>query len=190
MVKRKTLGFKGGHNLIVTLNRGSCWNPKNISVPHIDVARFTWNGTTGDLNRVKKRVKEIRFYEYKSVSWGAQWNEAKKIIKININKKIPKEIVRLDLLHEMAHAWYNRDFRINYDAIRKWEDVVQQNLVPFTYYLAKFVNVWSSRLYANEAHSAITEIIKGKRTNQLVPGTEHIIQRLSQAYIELHKEDN
>lgn len=184
MVKRKNLGFKGGKDLVVYVGESAHGTPsKSI----IDNARNSWNNIEVPwLQRIKRRVKRISIQKRaSSCKWAGTWFQQKGTLElIDTNHSSPNYYQSV-IIHEMAHAWYERELEINEDRVSQFYEMVN-NLDPVNEYTRDNRESWGRGLYANEIHSAITEHLY--TDEKITLGSAENLARIIEAYEELHTE--
>lgn len=182
MAKRKNQGFNGGKNLVVYLGNSSSGDPRKEV---IDISRKTWNEIkVAFLNRAKKKVTRINFeYRAKSCAWAGTWYDDTKVLKVLDNHLSSTQYYRQVIIHELAHAWYWNESKVNEDAISRFQQRVNE-LSPVNKYTEENRTSWGSWLYANEIHSAICEFLYAGASPTRGDGENY--NDLLEAFHELH----
>lgn len=182
MVKRKSLGFKGGKQLVVYIGKSS---KGNVSKHIIDISRNTWNTVEVNwLQSAKKKVKQINFeFRSQSCKWAGTWYNQTQTLKIYDNTLSSTSYFRCVIIHELAHAWYWNEYKINEERIQAFAETVNK-LDAVNKYTRDNRESWGHWLYANEIHSALTEYLYADRELEL--GSAQNLNALLEAYNTLH----
>ena len=116
------------------------------------------------LHKTVTYIRHWRTYMYWGAEWAGQWNPTPKVLKINlvgINEEYAN--VKSIVYHEMAHAWYDRNYtpRENnhamYEKVEEFKNAILADKHAVDEYSAKKIKTWSNELFANEIHSILTQ---------------------------------
>lgn len=117
------------------------------------------------LGHNRRWVKRIVTYVYPSVSWAGQFQESKRIVRLNVAKLSIDNVVCV-CVHEIAHAW--KHARQDTTEYKEFEEAILANLGSIDYYSRgrklKSMMKKQPKQFVNEIHSIISALKYGNET--------------------------
>jgi hypothetical protein len=117
------------------------------------------------LGHNRRFVKRIVTYVYPSVSWAGQFQESKRIVRLNVAKLSIDNVVCV-CVHEIAHAW--KHARQDTTEYKEFEEAILADLGSIDYYSRgrKLQNMMKKNPsgFVNEIHSIISALKYGNET--------------------------
>lgn len=183
-MNKSNYGFKGGKKFSVYVGVSSYGAP---SADCITGVKHVWN----DFNEKwflnsKRAIKKISIQRraYGTSTLGT-WNDQKGLLTICDVGRFERITYETVIIHEAAHAWYDKQSRLMPDAVAEFRAEMLR-LSPISDYTLKFEGKWSDELYANEMHSAIAQHLYNEKVYRVVC-SEQNLKAVIAAYKKLHE---